>query len=64
MEMNANQVRQNIITNANLYWNEVFEYDTEGQEFINFLHETGDRNQWGGANQMMISAKMENIKMD
>eukprot|EP00972_Heterocapsa_arctica_P061034 9001195-Heterocapsa_arctica.AAC.1 len=64
MEMNGAQVRQRIIEKANLYWNEVFEYDTEGEEFINFLHETAYINQWGGANQMAIFAKMENIKID
>eukprot|EP00972_Heterocapsa_arctica_P069598 10283597-Heterocapsa_arctica.AAC.1 len=47
----------------NLYWNEVFEYDIEGEEFVNFLKETSDRNQWGGANQMARFAKMENIKI-
>eukprot|EP00972_Heterocapsa_arctica_P069548 10275174-Heterocapsa_arctica.AAC.1 len=46
----------------NLYWNELFEYDIEGEEFINFLKETSDIHQWGGANQMAIFAKMENIK--
>eukprot|EP00972_Heterocapsa_arctica_P113755 16438917-Heterocapsa_arctica.AAC.1 len=64
MEMNGNQVRQSILEKANLYWNEVFEYNIEGEEFINLLQETGDRNQWGGANQMAIFAKMENIKID
>eukprot|EP00972_Heterocapsa_arctica_P063183 9322126-Heterocapsa_arctica.AAC.1 len=63
MEMNGNQLRQSIIEKANLYWNEVFEYDIEGKEFIHFLLETGDRNQWGGANQMAIFANMENIKI-
>eukprot|EP00972_Heterocapsa_arctica_P065189 9624004-Heterocapsa_arctica.AAC.1 len=48
---------------TNLYWNEVFDYDVEGEEFINFLTETSYRNQWGGANQMAIFAKMENIQI-
>eukprot|EP00972_Heterocapsa_arctica_P098458 14528629-Heterocapsa_arctica.AAC.1 len=64
MEMNGAQVRQRIIENANMYWDELFESDNEGEEFINFLHETSDRNQWGGANQMAICAKMENIKIE
>eukprot|EP00972_Heterocapsa_arctica_P048159 7101656-Heterocapsa_arctica.AAC.1 len=62
--MNGAQVRQRIIEKANLYWNEVFEYDTEGEEFIHFLRETARRNQWGGANQMARFAKMGNIKID
>eukprot|EP00972_Heterocapsa_arctica_P112323 16431132-Heterocapsa_arctica.AAC.1 len=62
--MNGAQVRQRIIEKANLYWIEVFEYDIEGEEFIHFLQETADRNQWGGANQMAIFAKMEHIKID
>eukprot|EP00972_Heterocapsa_arctica_P105778 15582825-Heterocapsa_arctica.AAC.1 len=64
MEMNGNQVRQIIMEKANLDWNDVFEYDIEGEEFINFLKETSDINQWGGANQMARFAKMENIKID
>eukprot|EP00972_Heterocapsa_arctica_P005665 836230-Heterocapsa_arctica.AAC.1 len=59
MGMNGNQVRQRILEKVNLYWNEVFEYDIEGEEYTNFLKETADRNQWGGANQMAIFAKME-----
>eukprot|EP00972_Heterocapsa_arctica_P026162 3853208-Heterocapsa_arctica.AAC.1 len=47
---------------ANLYWYDIFEYDIEGEEFIHFLKETSDRNQWGGASQMAIFAKRENIK--
>eukprot|EP00972_Heterocapsa_arctica_P002405 348219-Heterocapsa_arctica.AAC.1 len=65
MEMNGNQVRQRIMEQkANMYWNEVYEYDIEGEEFINFLKETADRNQWGEANQMAIFAKMEHIQID
>eukprot|EP00972_Heterocapsa_arctica_P084963 12519415-Heterocapsa_arctica.AAC.1 len=64
MELNGAQVRQRIIEKANLYCNEVFEYDIEGEEFIHFLQETAERNQCGGANQMAIFAKMENIKID
>eukprot|EP00972_Heterocapsa_arctica_P031233 4599226-Heterocapsa_arctica.AAC.1 len=63
MEMNGNQVRHIILEKVNLYWNEVFEYDIEGEEFVNFLKETSYRNQWRGANQMAIFAKMENIKI-
>eukprot|EP00972_Heterocapsa_arctica_P027872 4098624-Heterocapsa_arctica.AAC.1 len=49
---------------ANLYWNEIFKYDIEGEEFIDFLKETGDISQWGGANQITIFANVENIKID
>eukprot|EP00972_Heterocapsa_arctica_P052903 7787715-Heterocapsa_arctica.AAC.1 len=42
----------------------MFEFDIEGKEFINFLRGTGDRNQWGGARQIVIFAKMENIKIE
>eukprot|EP00972_Heterocapsa_arctica_P073754 10888917-Heterocapsa_arctica.AAC.1 len=62
--MNGAQVRQIIIGNANMYWNKIFEHDNEGEEFINFLHGTSDRNQWGGANQMAMFANMENIKIE
>eukprot|EP00972_Heterocapsa_arctica_P104997 15472211-Heterocapsa_arctica.AAC.1 len=61
--MTGNQVWQSIIDKANIYWNEVFEHDIEGEEFINFLKETGDRNQWGGANKIAIFAKMETLKV-
>eukprot|EP00972_Heterocapsa_arctica_P027074 3982244-Heterocapsa_arctica.AAC.1 len=63
MEMNGAQVRQHIIEQTNIHWQEIFEYDNPGEEFINFLQETADRTQWGGANQMTIFAKMENIKI-
>eukprot|EP00972_Heterocapsa_arctica_P061087 9006234-Heterocapsa_arctica.AAC.1 len=62
--MNGAQVRQSIIDKANLHWNQVAEYDTEGHDFISFLQETADRNQWGGANQIAIFARMENIRID
>eukprot|EP00972_Heterocapsa_arctica_P019033 2810040-Heterocapsa_arctica.AAC.1 len=60
--MTGNQVRQSIIDKANLYWNNIFEFDIEGEEFIHFLSGTGDRNQWGGARQIAIFTNMENIK--
>eukprot|EP00972_Heterocapsa_arctica_P105380 15528678-Heterocapsa_arctica.AAC.1 len=59
--MTGNQVRQSIIANANLHWNDMFEFDIEGEEFIHFLSGTGDRNQWGGARQIAIFATMANI---
>eukprot|EP00972_Heterocapsa_arctica_P050966 7491691-Heterocapsa_arctica.AAC.1 len=62
--MTGNQVRQSIIDKANLYWNDMFEFDIEGDEFINFLRGKGDRNQWGGAKQIVIFAKMENLKIE
>eukprot|EP00972_Heterocapsa_arctica_P014332 2108797-Heterocapsa_arctica.AAC.1 len=64
MEINGAQARQIIIEKANIHWQEVFEYDNEGEEFINFLRETSDRQQWGGANQMALFANMENIKIE
>eukprot|EP00972_Heterocapsa_arctica_P110706 16300318-Heterocapsa_arctica.AAC.1 len=60
LAMTGNQVRQSIIDKANLYWNDIFEFDIEGDEFINFLSGTGYRNQWGGARQIAIFANMEN----
>eukprot|EP00972_Heterocapsa_arctica_P059125 8717626-Heterocapsa_arctica.AAC.1 len=62
--MTGNQVRQSIIDTANLYWSDIFEYDIEGEEFINFLSGTGDRNQWGGAKQIAIFANIGNIKIE
>eukprot|EP00972_Heterocapsa_arctica_P020028 2956353-Heterocapsa_arctica.AAC.1 len=46
-----------------MHWQNIFEYDDEGEEFISFLQETSDRTQWGGANQMAMFAKLENIKI-
>eukprot|EP00972_Heterocapsa_arctica_P094462 13931060-Heterocapsa_arctica.AAC.1 len=46
LEMTGNQVRESIIEKANLYWNGIFEFDTDGEEFIHFLSETGDKKQW------------------
>eukprot|EP00972_Heterocapsa_arctica_P069873 10321457-Heterocapsa_arctica.AAC.1 len=60
--MTGNQVRQSIIDKANRYWNNIFEFDIEGKEFINFLSGTGDKNQWGGARQIEIFPTMENVK--
>eukprot|EP00972_Heterocapsa_arctica_P007283 1061767-Heterocapsa_arctica.AAC.1 len=62
--MTGNQVRESIIAKASIYCNAMFEFDLEGDEFINFLSETGDRNQWGGARHIAIFAKMEHIKID
>eukprot|EP00972_Heterocapsa_arctica_P094463 13931061-Heterocapsa_arctica.AAC.1 len=46
LEMTGNQVRESIIEKANIYWNEIFEFDTDGEEFSYFLSETGDKKQW------------------
>eukprot|EP00972_Heterocapsa_arctica_P000387 55959-Heterocapsa_arctica.AAC.1 len=62
--MTGNQVRENIIAKANLYWENIFEFYTDGEEFINFLNGTGDKKQWGGARRMAIFAKMENISIE
>eukprot|EP00972_Heterocapsa_arctica_P081871 12065539-Heterocapsa_arctica.AAC.1 len=62
--MTGNQVRDSIIAKANLYCNDMFDFGIEGEEFIHFLSETGDRKLWGGARQIAIFAKMENIKID
>eukprot|EP00972_Heterocapsa_arctica_P089093 13138652-Heterocapsa_arctica.AAC.1 len=42
----------------------MFDFDLEGEEFINFLSGTGDRKLWGGARQIVIFSNMENIKID
>eukprot|EP00972_Heterocapsa_arctica_P069060 10204076-Heterocapsa_arctica.AAC.1 len=62
--MTGDQVRDSISAKANLYWNDMFDFDLEGEELTNFLSETGDRKQWGGARQIAIFATMANIKID
>eukprot|EP00972_Heterocapsa_arctica_P093771 13831706-Heterocapsa_arctica.AAC.1 len=61
--MTGNQARYSIIENTNIYWSVIFEFDIDGEEFITFLSGTNDRKQWGGARQITIFAKMENIKI-
>eukprot|EP00972_Heterocapsa_arctica_P061632 9090052-Heterocapsa_arctica.AAC.1 len=41
--MTGNRVRDSIIAKASLYFNDMFEFDLEGGEFINFLSETGEK---------------------
>eukprot|EP00972_Heterocapsa_arctica_P077662 11453932-Heterocapsa_arctica.AAC.1 len=60
----GNQVRESIIEKANIYRSVIFEFDTDGEEFINVISETSDRKQWGGAIQITIFAKLENIKIE
>eukprot|EP00972_Heterocapsa_arctica_P062353 9190931-Heterocapsa_arctica.AAC.1 len=62
--MTGNQVRESIIGKANIDWSVIFDFDTDGEEFMNFLCETSDKKQWGGARQMAIVAKMENINIE
>eukprot|EP00972_Heterocapsa_arctica_P051801 7620325-Heterocapsa_arctica.AAC.1 len=62
--MTGNQVRESIIEQTNLYWSVIFEFDTDGEEFIHFLSGTSDKKQWGGARQMARFPKMENIKIE
>eukprot|EP00972_Heterocapsa_arctica_P088771 13089346-Heterocapsa_arctica.AAC.1 len=64
LEMTGNQVRESIVEKANLYWSVIFEFDTDWEEFINFLSETSDNKQRGGARQVTRFAKMENNKID
>eukprot|EP00972_Heterocapsa_arctica_P025493 3752718-Heterocapsa_arctica.AAC.1 len=59
--MNGNQVRDCIVEKANIYWSDIFEFDTDGEEFIYLLCETTDKKQWGGARQVAIFANMENL---
>eukprot|EP00972_Heterocapsa_arctica_P107799 15876515-Heterocapsa_arctica.AAC.1 len=62
--MTGDQVRESIIAKASLYCNDIFDFDLEGEEFKHFLSGTGDITQWGGARQIAIFAKLENIKID
>eukprot|EP00972_Heterocapsa_arctica_P115478 16447938-Heterocapsa_arctica.AAC.1 len=41
LETTGNQVREISMEKANLYWTDIFEVDTDGEEFINLLNETG-----------------------
>eukprot|EP00972_Heterocapsa_arctica_P112639 16432921-Heterocapsa_arctica.AAC.1 len=47
LQMTGNEVRESIMANTNLYWSVIFEFDTDGKEFIKFLSGTSDRKQWG-----------------
>eukprot|EP00972_Heterocapsa_arctica_P036787 5415846-Heterocapsa_arctica.AAC.1 len=60
LEMNGNQVRDSTVDKSNMHWRDIFDFDLDGEEFINFLGETVDRKQWGGARQVAIFARMEN----
>eukprot|EP00972_Heterocapsa_arctica_P048671 7173422-Heterocapsa_arctica.AAC.1 len=59
LEMNGNQVRDSIVEQYDMHWCEVMDFDIDGDEHINFLGETADRKQWGGARQVAIFARME-----
>eukprot|EP00972_Heterocapsa_arctica_P071535 10568792-Heterocapsa_arctica.AAC.1 len=63
LEMNGNQVRKSIVEKANIYWSDIFEFDSDGEEFLNFLSEASDKKQWGGARQVTIFAKMKDVKV-
>eukprot|EP00972_Heterocapsa_arctica_P017008 2512637-Heterocapsa_arctica.AAC.1 len=64
IEMNGNQVRDIIVEKHNMHWCDIMEFDIDGEEYINFLGETDDRKQWGGARQVAISARTENVRVD
>eukprot|EP00972_Heterocapsa_arctica_P021827 3209609-Heterocapsa_arctica.AAC.1 len=64
LEMNGNQVRDSIMEKSNMHWSEVMYADIDGDEYINFLGETADRKQCGGARQVAIFARMENVRVD
>eukprot|EP00972_Heterocapsa_arctica_P038111 5612068-Heterocapsa_arctica.AAC.1 len=63
LEMNGNQVRDSIVEKSNMYWSDIFDVYIDGGEYINFLGETADKKQWGGARQVAIFAKMERVKI-
>eukprot|EP00972_Heterocapsa_arctica_P079710 11744217-Heterocapsa_arctica.AAC.1 len=62
--MNGNQVRDSVVEKSNMHWSEVMDLDIYGDEYINFLGETADKKQWGGARQVAIFACMENVRVD
>eukprot|EP00972_Heterocapsa_arctica_P000018 2893-Heterocapsa_arctica.AAC.1 len=48
-----------------MHWSEVMYVYIDGDEYINFLGETADRKQWGGAaRQVAIFARMGNLRVD
>eukprot|EP00972_Heterocapsa_arctica_P051714 7608336-Heterocapsa_arctica.AAC.1 len=34
---------------TNMHWSDIVDGDLDGEEFINFLGDTADMKQWGGA---------------
>eukprot|EP00972_Heterocapsa_arctica_P004309 640507-Heterocapsa_arctica.AAC.1 len=40
------------------------EFDLDGEEYINFLSGTADNKQWGGARQVAIFSRIENVRVD
>eukprot|EP00972_Heterocapsa_arctica_P077439 11422515-Heterocapsa_arctica.AAC.1 len=62
--MNGNQVRDSIVEKSNMHWSDVMEFDIDGDEYITCLGETADSKQWGGARQVTIFARMENVNID
>eukprot|EP00972_Heterocapsa_arctica_P048478 7145460-Heterocapsa_arctica.AAC.1 len=47
LEMNGNQVRDSIVDKSKMHWSDIFDFDLDGEEYINFLGETADRKQRG-----------------
>eukprot|EP00972_Heterocapsa_arctica_P077249 11393506-Heterocapsa_arctica.AAC.1 len=40
------------------------EFDLDGEEYINFLGETTNRKQWGGARKVTIFSRIQNVRVD
>eukprot|EP00972_Heterocapsa_arctica_P032679 4813662-Heterocapsa_arctica.AAC.1 len=58
LDLNGNEVRSTIVEQSNIYWNDTVEFDQDGEEYINFLVEAADINEWGGARQVAIFARI------
>eukprot|EP00972_Heterocapsa_arctica_P089690 13227552-Heterocapsa_arctica.AAC.1 len=64
LEMDKNLARDSIVEQSNVHWKDTMDFDLDGEEFINFLGETADRNEWGGARQVAIFSRIANVRID
>eukprot|EP00972_Heterocapsa_arctica_P111195 16371433-Heterocapsa_arctica.AAC.1 len=60
--MEGNQVRAELLERVLERWGKIREHHTDGSGLKHFKEETGDRNGWGGAEQIAVFAHIHNIQ--
>eukprot|EP00972_Heterocapsa_arctica_P100288 14789504-Heterocapsa_arctica.AAC.1 len=57
-------VIETALYKSNMHWKDTMEFVLDGEDYINFIGETADRKQWGGARQVTIFSRIENVRVD
>eukprot|EP00972_Heterocapsa_arctica_P097256 14349071-Heterocapsa_arctica.AAC.1 len=62
--MGCNQVRAELLERVLERWGKTMEHDIGGSGLDHFKEETGDKNEWGDAEQIAVFAHIHKMKVE